>query len=243
MHTVTTPISSTHARGFTLAELAIVLLIVAILAAALIVPLSGREESRRRHETEASLQEIREALIGFAIIHKRLPCPTLETNPANANYGLEDTGCGKSTEGYLPWRTLGVEAHDAWGTPRTAAADPWTGYWRYRVDSHFSSSAPDILDATALADWVTISDPAGRELTVHSYSGSEIAKNRLAIAVVYSTGANRVGNLQNSSYESTSSQGTPATYTQGASQTDFDDILIWISQPLLVARMAAAGAL
>ncbi|MCB1913719.1 MAG: hypothetical protein KDG53_17800, partial [Rhodocyclaceae bacterium] len=69
------------------------------------------------------------------------------------------------------------------------------------------------------------------------------AKNRLAIAVVYSTGANRVGDLQNSSYESTSSQGAPATYTEGASQTDFDDILIWIGQPLLVARMAAAGAL
>lgn len=216
-------------RGFTLAELAVVLLIVSILAAALIVPVSGREENRRRHETEAALEEVREALIGFAIIHRRLPCATHQTDPSSADYGLEDMACSKSTEGYLPWRTLGVEAHDAWGVPRTASTDPWTGYWRYRADPALSAPSATIDVGLALAD----------DLRVKDSDGSTMVDGKTLAALVYSTGPNGIADGENGSYE----PGLTATYQTGEPGTTFDDILAWIGHPLLIARMAAAGSL
>lgn len=229
MHLLTASPTLRRARGFTLAELAVVLLIVSILAAALIVPLSSREESRRRHETEAALEQIREALIGFAIIHRRLPCATRETNPAAAGYGIEDPTCNNSTEGYLPWRTLGVDAYDAWGQVRTAATDPWKGYWRYRAVSSLSI-------AGAIID---VGTPLDEDLRVVDADGSTMVDGKTLAALVYSTGPNGSADGENASYEPSSI----ATYETGAPGTAFDDIVAWIGHPLLIARMAAAGAL
>ena len=229
MHLLTAIRTFKDARGFTLAELAVVLLIISILAAAFIVPLSGREESRRRHETEAALEEIREALIGFAIIHRRLPCPTVETNPTVAAYGIEDATCSKNAEGYLPWRTLGVESHDAWGRPRTKDIDPWTGYWRYRV-------VPSVSLPTAHIDVGTTLDD---ELRLVDADGSTMVDGKALAALVYSTGPNGTPDGANASYEA----GSVATYETGAPTTTFDDIVAWIGHPLLIARMAAAGSL
>lgn len=60
------------------------------------------------------MAEIKEAVLGFAAIHGRLPCPTSETDPNSDNYGLEDAACIE-VEGYLPWKSLSVSPIDAWG--------------------------------------------------------------------------------------------------------------------------------
>lgn len=253
MHRVS-PAAETRARGFTLVELAVVLLILSVLAAVLLVPLSGREEIRRRHETERALVEIREALIGFAIIYKRLPCPTRETNPAAPGYGQEEAPpCTEASEGYLPWRTLGLAPFDAWGSPRTSASDPWTGYWRYRPDPGFTQQADTscpwprwpIAPDTRFESVIRIVDASGSERTVSSGSAptdclaGEPEQRKLAAAVVYSAGPNRTADGQNASYEAT---GT-STYQQDDPTTNFDDLLIWIGKPLLIGRMGAAGSL
>lgn len=253
MYCLSRPRANGSAAGFSLVELAVVLLILSVLAAVLLVPLSGREEIRRRHDTTAALAEIREALIGFAIIYKRLPCPTRQADPAAADYGLEETPpCGTDAEGYLPWRTLGVAPFDAWGSPRTDAADPWAGYWRYRADPGFAVAPADttcgwpvwpVGPRTAFSGRLTVEDAAGAELTVSSGGlpacpdGEEARK--LAAAVVFSTGPNRTPDGENASYEAS---GT-ARYQQDNPTTSFDDILIWIGKPLLIGRMGAAGSL
>ncbi len=70
--------------GFSLVEMAIVLAIVAMLMAGLLPTLSSQIEQQRRNETRKQLAEIQQALMGFAIMNGRLPCPTTETNPAKA---------------------------------------------------------------------------------------------------------------------------------------------------------------
>jgi len=50
------------ARGFTLIELAIVLVIVTILIGGLAVPLSAQIQARRIAETKKTLEEAREAI-------------------------------------------------------------------------------------------------------------------------------------------------------------------------------------
>lgn len=248
--------SSEH--GFTLVELAVTLLILTILAAMLLVPLSGREELRKRKETQATLADIREALIGFAILYKRLPCPTREADPRAPAYGLEESPpCTAATEGYLPWRTLGVPPFDAWGAPRTAAGDAWKGYWRYRVDPGFSqeadSSCPSprwpIGPSTRFETPITIVDSAGNPLTSGSSNAltnpvagcpGELSEDRrLPTALVYSPGPNGIPDGENASYEAS---GT-IRYQQDAPGVAFDDVLVWIGKPLLIARMAAAGSL
>jgi len=56
-------------RGFTLIEMAIVLVIMTILIGGLAVPLSAQIQARRVAETNKTLEEAREAIIGYAMSH------------------------------------------------------------------------------------------------------------------------------------------------------------------------------
>ena len=64
-------------RGFTLIEMAIVLMIVGLLLGGMLVPLSAQMDQRNISDTQKSLSEIKEALIGYAMANGRLPCPAI----------------------------------------------------------------------------------------------------------------------------------------------------------------------
>lgn len=223
---------SSHARhlaGFTLAELAVVLIIVALLAGGLLLPLSARLEARDRQSTHDRLRDIEQALTGFAIVHDRLPCPSTETDPSDPRYGLEDGApCNLAVEGHLPWRTLGVPAHDAWGSPRLQAGDDWAGHWRYRVDAAFVAAGVDATTEPAS----NLQIRADNDLPITTLSNSQ------AVAIVFSTGPNRRADGHNATW----SAATPRYQASDVSPT-FDDQLIWIGRPLLIARLAQAGRL
>lgn len=218
-----------RAAGFTLAELAVVLVILGLLTGSMLVPLGARMEARDRQHTLDALHDIERALTGFAIIHGRLPCPSTEADPASPHYGLEDAApCSMSGEGRLPWRSLGLTAHDAWGHPRRDASDDWSGHWRYRVDAAF-------VAAPVGAHTAPISN-----LQVRGNDGGAITtlSDSQAVAVVFSTGQNRRADGHNADY----SASTPM-YEAGEASADFDDLLIWIGRPLLIAHLAHAGRL
>ena len=64
-----------RAHGFTLIELAIVLVIITILIGGLAMPLSAQIQARRVAETRQVLDEAREAIIGYAMSHTKAgPC-------------------------------------------------------------------------------------------------------------------------------------------------------------------------
>ena len=216
-------INITSARGFTLTELAIVLVIMALLIGGMLVPLSTQRDIQNIKETQKQISEIRDALLGFAAINGRLPCPTTTADPANTNYGLEDPAC-VGVEGYLPWKSIGVSEVDAWGSKRSANGQPFTGYWRYRVDNAFASA---FTLATNPASALLVQDASGNALTQ--------ATPNSPVAIVYSTGSNLVADGQNAIAD--------ATFQSGDPSTGFDDILIWIGRPILINRMIAAGRL
>lgn len=222
------PTRRTRAAGFTLVELAMVLVILALLGGSLLVPLASRIEARDRQAALDRLRDIQNALTGFAIIHGRLPCPSTATDPADPGYGVEDAApCNLAIEGRLPWRSLALPATDPWGSARLTPADGWAGHWRYRVDPAFTT-AP-IGPATA---------PLGN-LQIRSHDGSRITTtDSQAVAIVYSTGPNRRADGLNASYSAAA-----PSYQAGESTADFDDLLVWIGRPLLIARLAQAGRL
>lgn len=218
-----------YLAGFSLVEMAIVLAIVGLLLGGLIPLISGQVEQQRRQETRKQLDEIQQALIGYAIINGSLPCPATENDPSSANYGVANTSCSTDAvaEGYLPWKTLGVSEMDAWGSKRSGSSDAWLGYWRYRVDRNFTTTFT--LSTTFSGDALLIKDSSGNNVTT---------TGERPVVIVYSTGKNTTADGQNASYEATS-----GIYQSDGISSSFDDMLIWISRPQLFNRMVAAGKL
>ena len=109
--------------GFTLAEMAIVLLVVGLLLGGMLTTVSTQLDGRNNRDTLSRMEEIKNALIGYAQANGRLPCPadgTLATGATGA--GLEEvtstvTNVCKSGNQYavLPWATLGLPEIDVWG--------------------------------------------------------------------------------------------------------------------------------
>jgi len=61
--------------GFSLLEVVIALAVAAVLATALVIPLGTQLQLARVQEARRQLDEARDALLGFAAVHARLPCP------------------------------------------------------------------------------------------------------------------------------------------------------------------------
>lgn len=129
-------------RGFTLTELAVVLVVVGLLLGGLLLPLSIQQDLRATRETAATMDTMIESLIGFALVHGRLPCPDTDLDGMeNCDAAVTDTAnfpssglctrtigrcVGTACEGGLPFATLGLKAADSWGSR-----------FRYRVSSAF----------------------------------------------------------------------------------------------------------
>lgn len=206
--------------GFSLVEMAIVLIIFALLAGGLMMTLTTQQEVQRLSEARRQLVEIREALIGFAVINNRLPRPS---DPALAS-GTAGAGMEDSTPrdmGVIPWATLGL--------PET---DPWGQRFTYRIPASFQ--APFSL---ATAGTITVTD-----------GSANIATNLPAIVI--SHGRNGLGGYRSTGvqvpnaagHELLNTTGTP-NFVSRAHSPDFDDEVVWIPLPILMSRMIAAGRL
>jgi prepilin-type N-terminal cleavage/methylation domain-containing protein len=227
-----------RAGGFTLVELAIALLILTIMASGVLGTMRVYLEQRDAQQTTGQLDKVIEALYGYALVHDYLPCPSTESDPMAATYGVEDArdASGRcptlGSDGTLPWKTLGLtEPYDAWGSPRQNAASPWLGYLRYRVAPEFcNSSAPIRLSTqqsnTAFlrvrdeSDTADLTDVKGRP-------------PQAPVAIVYSTGPDRMANGRNADYD--------LIYQGGTRTEKFDDMTVWIGRPALLAKLVSAG--
>src|SRR3954465_15799670 len=121
--------------AFTLVELAVVLMVVGLLLSSVTYTLSAQVESRSREQTQRTLEQAREALIGYAIANGRLPCPA-----SNASSGAESpAGGGECTnyyDGFLPAVTLGFQPTDSSGY----AMDAWSNRVRYAVARNLNAA-------------------------------------------------------------------------------------------------------
>lgn len=99
-----------RARGFTLAEIAIVLLIIALLSAGALSAFRLQNLRAQFAETRAQLEEARQSLLSFAVVSGALPCPDTDDDG-----GSDACQAGGVSRGTLPWRDLALPQRDPWG--------------------------------------------------------------------------------------------------------------------------------
>jgi len=216
-------------QGFSLLEMAVVLLIISLLLLSFIKPLRLQREIQQVQETQDSLEEIRQALIVYAITENHLPCPDLDSLN-DSDEGLENRETNESCTqqyGFLPWAELGM--------PRF---DPWGQRYLYRVDTLFSVNIPD---NGLPADNMRVRDP---------FDDSDVTRNNAAgsshiTAVTYSCGMNQVNNQRLNTPKSDCSASSSATFSQGSliegnNNNSFDDYIIWLPKNILLYHLLKA---
>jgi prepilin-type N-terminal cleavage/methylation domain-containing protein len=234
--------------GFTLVEMSVVLVVVALLLGSLLVPLSTQVEQRQGVETEQMLEDAREALIGFAMVNGRLPRPAQSSSNGAEKPATSCTGASATVNctGFLPWATLGLPRFDGYGKQL-----------RYSVAPVYAESAITFSSSTAGHKTVKTRDSAGN--VVNLVSGVP--------AVILSHGANNFGfmesgnELGNSSVTNADEAANDAKFkcttaadcdnfmhrmrstNPAVAGGEFDDLAAWVPNTLLVNRLVAAGRL
>lgn len=111
-------------HGFSLVEMAIVLLILGLLIGGLLQPLSSQMEASRIKDTQTQLNNITDVLYGFAATNGRLPCPAFAGSAGGESLIGVVGRCSNPYDGFVPGRLLGIGpldtngyVLDAWGKP------------------------------------------------------------------------------------------------------------------------------
>lgn len=240
-----------HMAGFTLVELAVAVFVITLLLGSILVPLATQVEQRQISETQKAMDEIRDALMGFAASNGYLPCPAVSSTNGAEDRPTGTTTCtGGKRQGYLPWEALGVAKLDAWGH-----------LYRYSVTPAYANSSVGAIALNTGADMRVRTRNAAGAL-------ANLTNANIVVATVISHGKNGYGAVDNDGTAVSLPAGWPTghtdentnltgsttfisrapqaagTATVGAGAGgEFDDQVAWISQYSLANRLVSAGKL
>lgn len=239
---IKTHTDKTH--GFTLVEMAVVLVILALLLGGLLLPLSAQIDQKNYTEVKKVLEDAKEALMGYSLANRHLPCPDKAAGANNGandspNDGVEDfdaLGNCITPEGNLPWATLSLPVRD-----------PWEQRLIYRVTPTFSQRAP--LNTFGLTQNGSL-----RVCNEAACNAPRLTDS--AVAVIVSRGKNmgicstapslpacadERENDDNADGDFVSHE--PRVRTALNPNSEYDDVVVWLSSNILINRMVAAGQL
>lgn len=258
----------TYQKAFTLVEMAVVLVIIGLVLSGLLVSLTAQVEQRNFNETEATIANIKEALLGYAMANGRFPCPA--ATPATGITAVEafaaggnatNGNCAGFFNGYVPSVTLGLSPTNTNGY----VLDGWNNPIRYAVaflnddatnptyNVFTKSSGMKNANNTCVSPCSTgMSWIATKTLlTVCSViAGGVCAANRTltqnAVLIVYSTGKNTVTTGGISTDEAANLNGDTVFVSHepfAAGANEFDDIVEWIPVNSVFAKLVQANQL
>ncbi|MCB1754742.1 MAG: prepilin-type N-terminal cleavage/methylation domain-containing protein [Gammaproteobacteria bacterium] len=228
-------------RGFSLIEIAVVLLVIGLLLGMILKPLGAGFDQSKRRQAQLQLEEIRDALIGFAVVNSRLPCPSTVMGA-----GQEPALCNESN-GYVPSVVLGISGNFNSGG---LLLDPWGNPIRYSV------SLADFGEAgtQGSADFVVADEMRAvgmqnlkpdlvicSEKVSNSCDTGKVRANSIP-AVIYSLGKDAKDDSTQGRRVGDKVYFVSREYSQKSGE-EFDDIVIWLSDNVLFTRMIEAGVL
>ncbi len=213
--------SGVKIKGFTLVEMAVVLVIVGLLLSAFLTPLSAQLDQSRNAQARRDLQEIKEALLGFVVVNSRLPCPDTDGN--GTDDGCANTNVTSSTGGNLPWADLGLKS-----------TDPWGRHYQYRVNNGFSTN---FLLTTAGSGAGII------QVCTTNTCGVKEASNVPVLIFSYGKNGGILPPVGADEQENADGDATFVNHEFSDGANAFDDLVDWISTNLIMNRMVTAGKL
>lgn len=238
--------SRARTAGFTLVELAVVIVIISVLLGVVLTPLATRMQMQQVRDQQRALDDIRDALLGFAQSQGRLPCPDTDGD------GQEDAPCGTVVD-ELPYTTLGVAPTDRWGRRYVYAVS--AGFTATALTGQPAPNAGlDLQDTGTLTLNERLSDKSERLVTdsaaaiVVSLGGNGLGGTDLDGNVLPSpTGADELENTNldpNFITRIRTDGGAGCNDTAGTSPLcEFDDLVVMVPTPLLLGRLVQAGRL
>ncbi|MEL7185565.1 MAG: type II secretion system protein [Pseudomonadota bacterium] len=249
-------------QGFTMVELAIVVLVMGLLIGGLMMPLAVQRENARVRDGHEQLETARLAIEGYALVNGHLPCPA--TPASNGTAATAAGGC-VAQHGFVPATTLDLNGNrnddnlllDPWGSPlrysvTTSDADG-NGSWDFVTPGEMRSVTMPVLSP----ELVVCSTAAGSTPTACGSANVTLADR--APAVMYSIGKDWASFSSADQVENTGATlggGPSATNYRVASDdvfvragrsdlagSEFDDLVIWIPENSLYARLVQSGQL
>jgi len=221
-------------RGFTLVEVAVVLVIVGLLLGGFIGSLSSRIEVARYTETMDDLESIKQAIIGYAYKNGVLPCPDADAD------GISETSCSTGPAGNVPWVTLGLGSGDAWNN----RFEYWLDADRFSVPFALSTNAIGAVN-TRSPDGSTLLQYANGVVVVVFSRGKNgfgaVGADGASRVAIPATGHSDEDNNGDGNQEFVSRLPTHEGATTAGGV--FDDIVVWISEFELKAKMVKVGRL
>lgn len=253
--------------GYTLLELAVVLIIVGLLLGGLLVPLTAQTDIKAFKETNESLADIKDSLLGYAMVNGRLPCPAT----ASSNGQEQPVGGGICTAkigtdfavGYLPAATLGISPTDSQGFGVDGWGSQPANRIRYAVSTKTVNAINNPFTTVNGIKNATISSIANAtyqpylKICSAAPTGSVCGGAQLSdttIFVIYSVGKNAATGgagdeaaNPNPNSADADANGVPDTddgiFVSRDQATVFDDVVVWVSSATLISRMVSAGQL
>ncbi len=228
------------------ATLLILLTVVALGAASLFIGAHAQDDRRQQQErrTVAAINEAREALIGYAVAHGRLPRPA--TSALDGAENPQACASEQACTGFLPWTTLAL-----------ARADSWGKLLRYSVTPEYTNAPVQRVSAVGTKTVLT-RDSTGA-ITYLAGNPSCTPGSSCLVAVVYSAGRENFGtsalgiaqpNGSATNVDEAANDRALRNFMSRASSDDvrapggeFDDLVGFIAPEQLYQQMARAKAL
>ena len=241
-------------RGFSLVEMAVVLVIVGLLIGGLLAPLANQIDARNFADTQKRIESSREELLGFAISNGRLPCPASSTSNGDESPSGGGT-CTNYYDGYLPAKALGVQQVDSSGY----AVDAYNNRIRYVLAQTITGGCATTPAFSVYANIksnglqclpndlvICKSSQASGFNSTACGANNSLVDVKTVVAIIFAQGKNaatsdstRFDELANTDANATFVYHSPTP--SGATGGEFDDQMVWISAGLLYGRMVSAG--
>jgi prepilin-type N-terminal cleavage/methylation domain-containing protein len=248
-------------RGFSLVELAIVMLIVGLLMSGALITFSTQVEQRNASDAAQRLNSAVDAIVGFALVNRRLPCPAVSgatgVEAFSAGSALTGGTCSTQFAGYLPALDLGIQPTDSSGY----ATDPWGGRIRYAVASAITlcsgtSTLPHFTYTVNLKANGISCKPNDIDVCVTSTginatscnTATRAASANTVVFLVFSTGKNGAYTSQYGNDENANTNGDQVFVTRlptesASTQGQFDDYMVMMPAGVFYSKLVTAGIL
>lgn len=228
-------------RGFSLIEISLVLVIAGLALGAIISAIGPQLENKRVSDTQKSLQETREALVGWAIVNGRLPRPA--RSAVDGRERVADCADDLACTGFIPWTELGVTKLDSWGK-----------VIRYSVTPAFATTGTNIATGTLTTKTVRTRNAGVLEdldttvpAVIYSHGKHNFGTTDAGAAIANGSGPSNVDEITNNPTALPATTFIQRPFSEAGTLLavggEFDDLVVWVNRNRLVNQMTSAGTI